>query len=51
MLISGDAGLNFYNGNNGRASGLPARLSGLRDVPQSRRVTRAGSPSVRWATG
>jgi tetratricopeptide (TPR) repeat protein len=34
LLTSGDAGLNFYNGNNERASGLPARPIGLRDVPQ-----------------
>jgi Dolichyl-phosphate-mannose-protein mannosyltransferase len=34
MLTSGDAGLNFYNGNNERASGLPAKPVGLRDVPQ-----------------
>ena len=34
MLTSGDAGLNFYNGNTERASGLPARPIGLRDVPQ-----------------
>ena len=34
MLTSGDAGLNFYTGNNERASGLPAKPIGLRDVPQ-----------------
>lgn len=34
LLTSGDAGLNFYNGNNERASGLPAKPIGLRDVPQ-----------------
>jgi len=34
VLTSGDAGLNFYNGNNERASGLPAPPPGVRDVPQ-----------------
>ena len=34
LLTSGDAGLNFYNGNNERASGLPAKPIGSRDVPQ-----------------
>jgi tetratricopeptide (TPR) repeat protein len=34
VLTSGDAGLNFYNGNNERASGLPAKPIGLRDVPE-----------------
>jgi tetratricopeptide (TPR) repeat protein len=34
MLTSGDAGLNLYNGNNERASGLPAKPIGLRDVPR-----------------
>jgi len=34
ILTSGDAGLNFYNGNNERASGLPAKPMWLRDVPQ-----------------
>lgn len=34
MLTSGDAGLNLYIGNNERASGLPAKPIGLRDVPQ-----------------
>jgi hypothetical protein len=34
ILTRGDAGPNFYNGNNERASELPARPIGLRDVPQ-----------------
>ena len=34
MLTSGDAGLNFYIGNNARASGLPAKPADLRDVPR-----------------
>ena len=34
LLTSGDAGLNLYNGNNERASGLPAKPIGLRDVPR-----------------
>lgn len=34
LLTSGDAGLNFYHGNNERASGLPAKPIALRDVPQ-----------------
>jgi 4-amino-4-deoxy-L-arabinose transferase-like glycosyltransferase len=34
VLTSGDAGLNFYTGNNERASGLPAAPSGLRNTPQ-----------------
>jgi 4-amino-4-deoxy-L-arabinose transferase-like glycosyltransferase len=34
MLTSGDAGLNFFNGNNARASGLPAKPAEVRDVPQ-----------------
>jgi 4-amino-4-deoxy-L-arabinose transferase-like glycosyltransferase len=34
VLTSGDAGLNFYTGNNERASGLPASPAGLRNTPQ-----------------
>jgi len=34
VLTSGGAGLNFYTGNNERASGLPASPVGLRDVPR-----------------
>lgn len=34
VLTSGDAGLNFYSGNNERAGALPAAPSGLRNVPQ-----------------
>ena len=34
VLTSGGAGLNFYSGNNERASGLPASPAGLRDVPR-----------------
>jgi 4-amino-4-deoxy-L-arabinose transferase-like glycosyltransferase len=34
VLTSGDAGLNFFTGNNERASGLPASPIGLRDTPQ-----------------
>jgi 4-amino-4-deoxy-L-arabinose transferase-like glycosyltransferase len=34
VLTSADAGLNFYNGNNERSSGLPAAPLGVRDVPQ-----------------
>ena len=34
VLTSGDAGLNFYTGNNERATGLPASPPGLRNVPQ-----------------
>ena len=34
VLTSGDAGMNFFSGNNERASGLPAAPSGLRNTPQ-----------------
>jgi 4-amino-4-deoxy-L-arabinose transferase-like glycosyltransferase len=34
VLTSGDAGLNFYTGNNERATGLPASPPGLRNTPQ-----------------
>lgn len=34
VLTSGGAGLNFFEGNNERASGLPARPPGLRDIPE-----------------
>jgi 4-amino-4-deoxy-L-arabinose transferase-like glycosyltransferase len=34
VVTSGDAGLNFYEGNNERASALPARPPGLRDIPK-----------------
>ena len=34
VLTSGDAGLNFFTGNNERATGLPASPVGLRDTPQ-----------------
>lgn len=34
VLTSGGAGLNLYSGNNPRATGLPARPVGLRDVPE-----------------
>ena len=34
VLTSGDAGLNFFSGNNERATGLPAAPSGLRNTPQ-----------------
>jgi tetratricopeptide (TPR) repeat protein len=34
VLTSGDAGLNFFTGNNERASGLGSSPSGVRDTPQ-----------------
>jgi 4-amino-4-deoxy-L-arabinose transferase-like glycosyltransferase len=34
VLTSGGAGLNFFSGNNERATGLPARPFGLRDIPE-----------------
>lgn len=34
LLTSGDAGLNLYMGNNPEATGLPARPTGLRDIPE-----------------
>src|SRR5690242_8703954 len=34
VLTSGDAGLNFFTGNNERATGLPAPPAGLRNTPQ-----------------
>jgi hypothetical protein len=34
VLTSGDAGLNFFTGNNERATGLPAAPAGLRNTPQ-----------------
>jgi hypothetical protein len=34
VLTSGDAGLNFFTGNNERSTGLPASPVGLRDTPQ-----------------
>lgn len=48
VLTSGEAGLNFYMGNNERAGALPARPAGLRDVPQyeeddSRRIAQRES--------
>ncbi len=34
LLTSSDSGLNFYLGNNERATGFPARPPGLRDLPK-----------------
>jgi 4-amino-4-deoxy-L-arabinose transferase-like glycosyltransferase len=34
VLTSGDAGLNFFTGNNEKATGLPAPPAGLRNTPQ-----------------
>ncbi len=34
VLTSGDAGLNFFTGNNERATGLPSSPAGLRNTPQ-----------------
>jgi 4-amino-4-deoxy-L-arabinose transferase-like glycosyltransferase len=34
FLLTGGGGLNFYEGNNARASALPARPAGVRDIPQ-----------------
>jgi 4-amino-4-deoxy-L-arabinose transferase-like glycosyltransferase len=34
FLLTGGGGLNFYEGNNERASSLPAKPNGVRDIPQ-----------------
>ncbi len=34
LLTTSDSGLNFYPGNNERATGFPARPPGLRDIPK-----------------
>lgn len=34
FLLTGGGGLNFYEGNNERASALPAKPNGVRDIPQ-----------------